>query len=284
MYDLYLTGPGGTLEFGMNSPYTIDQIEGLSPPEADIHLRQIALLDGQKYNGAKTQIRTLRIAFAIEGGAVEENRLNIYKCLRIKKQVTVRYKSDLLDVQISGYLQNLTIGHFDAKQTATAIILCPEPYWQSAKEIVNDLSQTVSSFRFPFHSTATEKIVFGYLQNLAIGTATNAGEEETGFIVSTFFEEAVKGFRIINYTTGDAFSIDYDFEARDELTVNMTKGQKSVSLLRDGETINLFNYITEDSSWLSLEPGQTTFVFDCDEGNMSLVEIRLSHHDLFEGV
>lgn len=284
MFDKFeIIGDHGTLSFEMGSPYAIDQIEGLSPPDADIHLHQMALIDGQKYNGAKVQIRTLRIAFAIERDA-EASRLYAYQVLRLKRPVTVHYVSELRDVKIVGYVQKCTAAHFNMKQTITAEILCPEPYWQSYDEIINDMSQYLDNFHFPFHSTATEPIIFGILQNLATGTVINDGEVDTGITITAAFASNAEDLEIINYTDGESFVVRYSFLAGDELTVDSREGRKSVTLLRNGAQANLFNYIDPDSVWPVIRPGQTTFVFTITSGTLSDVAFRAEHTDLFAGV
>ena len=47
MFELILENAAGDqLTFGMNSPFTVTEIQGLNPPAATINTSQIALMDG----------------------------------------------------------------------------------------------------------------------------------------------------------------------------------------------------------------------------------------------
>lgn len=284
MYKLTLEdADGATLTFGDGQPYTISEIEGLSPPEATINLNELALIDGQQYNSAKVSARTMNIAFAIEYKA-EQNRLAAYKVLRVKKPITIYYKSDLRDVWIKGYIASVNVTHFEMKQICTVSIICPFPYFRSAQEIVNELSVIVSNFHFPFYGLESNNVVFSYVQNVQNVTVENNGEVDTGLIITLYIKGNITNPKIFNYNTGSYFGLNYSFEAGDEVTINTITGEKTVTLLRDSETINIFNYVSEGSTWLQIEGWQSTFVYEVGSGSLSNIEVTFTHYDLYEGV
>ena len=147
------------LEFnGLSGDYLITNITGLSPAKATINTNQAALLDGAIFNSSKVQMRTINIAFTIEN-RVEYNRLFVYAVLRPKKPITVYYQSDLLDVKIAGYVESVDVSHFANKQIATVAIQCPSPYWQSALEVINEMSAVEDMFYFPFSSEGGKNLL-----------------------------------------------------------------------------------------------------------------------------
>lgn len=284
MYELTISdSTGNALTFEMGSPYQIDEIEGFSPPDADINLTTLALLDGSKFNSAKVQSRVLNIAFAVERNA-EKNRIAAYKVLRIKKPVTVTYKSEYRNVWIEGYISSINVSHYAMKQEFTVSIVCPEPYFKAAEEIVNSLSVIAKSFYFPFYGTADNNILFGYRELVSNTILVNGGETETGIVITIDFSGSVSFPRILDYYTGDYFGVDYSFISGDTLTIDTRAGKKTVYLWRNGTNINLFNYIEAGSTWFVLPVGETVLTYEVGTGSAEDVLISISHYDLFEGV
>lgn len=74
----------------------------------------------------------------------------------------------------------------------------------------------------------------------------------------------VDHLKIINHTTGQAFGLDYPFQVGDETTINTLSGELSVTLNRDGETINLLRYLSGDSTWIKLASGSNYLTFTAD--------------------
>lgn len=160
MYTLILQNEDDLqLEFNnIGGSYNITNITGLSPAKATINTNQAALIDGAIYNSSKVQMRTINIAFTIEE-RVEYNRLFVYQVLRPKEPITIYYQSNTLDVSIYGYVESVNVTHFDKKQKATVQILCPSPYWQSALEVINEMTAVENMFYFPFASEGGKNLL-----------------------------------------------------------------------------------------------------------------------------
>ena len=73
-------------------------------------------------------------------------------------------------------------------------------------------------------------------------------------------------------------------EDGDLITINTIRGEKSVTLWRDGVVTNIFNLLMKNSTWLQLPPNGSLYVFTVDSGLSSDVKIDISHFDLYEGV
>ncbi len=285
MYKLTLQNEAGnTLEFNqLGGAYTITDIEGLNPPDATINTSQIAMLDGEKFNSAKVNMRTLNIAFAIETDA-ERNRIEVYRVLKPKRPVTVYYQSDLRDVYIIGYIKALDIGYFDQKQVCTVSILCPSPFWRSAQEFVNELSRIIGMFHFPFSSTAIPQIVFGYEDATASVTVDNAGDLETGLIIQIYARAQVANPKIFDYETQEFIGVNYTLLPADLVTIDTNPGRKTVKLLREGVTYNIFNALMKDSAWLQLPANGGVYTYMVGSGMATDLNITILHNTLFEGV
>lgn len=284
MYEVILeNAQGNRLTFVQNSPFTITDIQGLNPPEADINTSSMALIDGAKFNSAKLQMRTINIAFAIEYQAAK-NRVEIYKVLRSKQPIKFIYHGQYRNVQIDGYLQSINIDYFEMKQIVTCAIICPEPYFTEAQAVINELLNIISTFHFPFYSTEEPEIVFGYIGNDVGITIDNDGDVACGMIITLNARNTVTNPKIFNYATGEKFGITYSLQAADLVTIDTRQGHKTVTLQRGGSTINLFNYIDQDSVWLQLSPDGDTFVYTVDTGTTADLAVTFNHYNLYEGV
>ena len=286
MYTLVITNKDNKkLTFnGLSAAYNITNISGLAPAKATINTTQAALIDGGIYNSAKLNMRSINIAFTIEE-PVESNRLEVYQVLRMKEKVTITYKSPKVDVYVEGYIESIEIGHFDKKQKATVSILCPFAYWQSAQEVINDLSSTLPTFHFPFHNLVnTTSIVFGMLTDEAKAVVPNAGGIETGVIFEILAEGTVSGIKIFNYITREFIGVDFEMQPGDLIRINTMQGQKSITLIRNAIETNIFNSLMKDSTWLQLAAGGSVFVFTLESGSPSSVEVTIKHKNLYEGV
>lgn len=286
MYTLTLANKDNRkLEFnGLNALYNITNIEGLAPAKSTINTTQAALIDGGIFNSAKLNMRTLNIAFTIEE-PVEVNRLEVYQVLRMKELIKITYHSPKIDVYVEGYVETLSISHFDKKQKATVSILCPSAYWSSAQEIVNELSTTNATFHFPFYNLVnTTTVVFGLLSDEAKAVVPNGGGIETGVIFDILASDFAGGIKIYNYVTREFIGVDFDMVAGDLITINTKQGEKSITLTREGVGSNIFNSLMKDSTWLQLEAGGSVYVFTLEYGSASSVEVSIKHNNLYEGV
>ena len=73
-------------------------------------------------------------------------------------------------------------------------------------------------------------------------------------------------------------------QAGDLITIDTTTGNKSITLLREGDTTNIFNSLQRGSTWLQLAAGGSIYVYQVGSGSPQALEISIKHYDLFEGV
>lgn len=274
---------GEQLTFSQNSPFTITEIQGLNPPEATINTSEVALIDGAKYNSAKVNMRQLMIAFAIQYSA-SANRLQVYNVLKSKQWIRFYYTGDYRDVYIDGYIQSIDIAYFEMKQVVTCTILCPQPYFNKAQQIINELTTIVNAFHFPFASTSEPQLVFGYYEEASSVTVVNDGDVACGMTIELYARNAVSNPKIFNYVTQDFFGLTYSMQAGDLITIDTRQGQKSVTLLRNGTETNIFNAVMKNSTWLQLDPDENTFVYEVGTGKSYNLSVIFNHYDLYEGV
>ena len=285
MFNMILENKDGKrLLFGPGSPYTITEFEGLNPPKATINTNTTATLDGGMYNSAKLDMRSINVAFAIEEEA-EKNRLAVYSVIQSKLPLRIYYQSELLDVFIDGYVEEIDISYFAKKNIVTVSVLCPFPYLKGAQEIINELSSVEAKFHFPFASEASPgQLVFGEIDTLTSVNVQNAGSVVTGLTFELYAKDSVTNPKIIDYLTAKYMEINITMQAGDLITITTGQGNKTVTLLRGGVKTNIFNLLSKNSTWLQLDIGGGVFVYEVGMGSTTNLDVTIKHYDLYEGV
>lgn len=284
MFELILENKAGDqLTFDQNSPFTVTEIQGLNPPEANINTSPLALMDGEKFNSSKMQMRTINVAFAIEVQAAK-NRIEVYKVLKSKQWVKFTYIGQYRHVYIEGYIQSIDITYFEMKQVVTCSILCPSPYFKEAQQIVNEMSSIVSAFHFPFASTASPQLVFSYINNDVGITIDNDSDVDCGMIIELYARDAITNPKIFNYLTQEYIGIEISMQAADLITIDTNQGQKTATLLRSGVESSIFNNIMQGSTWLQLPAEGGTFVYEVGTGSEANLNVAFKHTNIYEGV
>lgn len=263
--------------------FTIEQINGLAPASATINTSGGAYLDGELFNSAKVDMRTLEVAFAIEKDAAA-NRIEVYKVLKPKQQVRACYESSLRSVYIDGYVKSVSIDHYGMKQIVTATILCPKPFWSAAQSVVSELNTVKGLFHFPFASTEEPQLVFSYLDPYSSVEVENSGDVQTGIIIELYANSAVSNPHIYDYITREFIALNYQMQAADLITIDTRAGHKTVTLLRNGVTTNIFNSLAKSSKWLQLDFGGSVYAYEVDSGNAADLLVTIKHTNLYEGV
>lgn len=284
MFDLVLENEKGQqIKLTNNNDYAITDIDGLNPPGASIVTSETSLFDGAKFVSSKTETRQLDIAIAIQRNA-EENRIALYNVVRTKQYIKVLYKNGQRNVFIEGYVSDFSIDYFAQTQEATISILCPEPYFKDAEEIIAGVNLIIAKFTFPFAIEATKKVTLGEYEEVLEANVVNDGDVESGMVIEIHANGVVKNPVIYNRETTEFFGLDIELEQGDSVYINTTVGQKSVQLFRDAEYINIFNYIKQYSTWLQLAQGDNIFTYEADEDTTSNMDVTFTYRHLYQGV
>lgn len=272
---------GHKLSFFQNEKYAITSITGLGPPNAAINTAAIGTFDGARYNSSKLEMRNIVMTISIRGN-IEANRIALYKVFKSKEWIKFNYKNGLRNVYIEGYIENAPIDLFTQNQEIQISILCPDPYFKNATEIIEDMGKIINRFSFPF-AIEEAGIAFSEYDDILEKTIINNGDIERGLIIKLTSTGKVINPKIFNRETGEFFGLNIELIEGDLVTITTIKGSKSVYLLRNAVTTNIFNNIMKDITWLQLVPGDNVFTFEAEEG-AEFLNVIFKHIDNFEGV
>lgn len=277
------TGAALTLT-GKEAQYQVINIEGLNPAPAQINTTPVANRDGALFNSSRLDVKNIVITIRINGD-VERNRLRLYDYFPTKERVTIYYSNDTRDVFIEGYVENLECDLFNISELAQISVLCPDPYFQNINEIVTDISNTIALFHFPFAIDYDDPVPISEYEDSRITNVYNEGSSETGVIIDILAKSDFYSITIQNVQTGDGLTLDYAFLTNDEIIINTNKGHKSVSLIRSGQSTNIFTAVRRDSVFFQLKAGDNLFgyVVNGDLQNKD-VNIRFTRRTIYRGV
>lgn len=293
---------GESLTLELKNPWdvgiAITKIEGLGPVKADINSTEISSGDGARFNSARISKRNIVFTFRLlEAPTVEDSRQKTYKYFPIKTNVTLLFETDNRLCQITGYVESNKPNIFSEEEDTQISIICPNPYFISMSNggmntVVFFGDEPVFEFPFSNESLTDPLIVFGNIKLRQEEIVPYDGDSEVGFTIKMHALGEVRQITIYNTKTRETMKIDTDIlneitgsgiVAGDEITISTIKGDKHITLLRNGEEINILNALGKDVDWFQLSKGDNRFAYICEYGAENL-EFSINYQTLYEGV
>lgn len=276
----------------------ITSIDGLGPVKADVNMTELATADGGIYNSARLSSRNIVLkAKFTYADTIEDARLLSYKYFPIKQMLTFHIETDNRIAETTGIVESNEPDIFSSEEEMQVSILCESPFFLSVSS--EDKKETVFAgvedlFEFPFENNSlTEDLIeFGNIVNKKENTVYYDGDAETGCIIEIHALGEARMITIYNNKTREIMALDTDKLATltgagvtygDTITINTIKGQKSISLLREGRTYNILNILGKDADWFQLARGDNLFTFTADYGEANL-QFKIYSQIVFEGV
>lgn len=282
MYTLIIENhKGEKLQLTQNPNFNITNIDGLSPPTANINTAINANFDGSTYKSSRLNERNIVIELTIEGD-VESNRISLYKYIKNKQKCTMYFSNATRNVYIDGYVESFDCNLFEDKERAQISIICPKPYFRDVEEESTGFSSVNAMFEFPF-SIAEEGIEFSTLELGKEELIFNAGDVSTGLIIEFAAHGTCQNPTLYNVETGEMIKVNVTLHEGDMLIINTNKGYKSVVQTIDGVQTNVINYLDKASTWLQLESGDNTMLYSADSLPEN-IQCTVIYSDLYEGV
>ena len=294
---------GESLLLELSNPWStgiaITKIEGLGPVKADINTTSISSGDGDRFNSARIGTRNIVFTFRLleTPTTVEDSRQKTYKYFPVKTNVTLLIETDNRLCQISGYVESNKPNIFSEEEDTQVSIICPNPYFISmdnggSNEVVFYGSEPTFYFPFSNESLTEPLIEFGNIKLRQEEIVPYDGDSQVGFIIKMHAFGEVRQITIYNTKTRETMKIDTDLLeditgngilAGDNITISTVKGDKYITLLRDGKETNILNALGKDIDWFQLSKGDNRFAYICEYGAENL-EFSVEYQTLYEGV
>lgn len=273
---------GQVLELTHNDAYAVKSILGLDPPDGIINTVRNAGQDGSVFNSAYMDERVITITLAINYPA-EINRINLYKYFKIKYPIKIRYKNGSRNVWIIGYTQSVQIAYFDKKETAQITVRCPDPYFNDDKTTMQEMSNVLALFEFPFDIEETDPVEMSRIELGREQIISNGSDVPIGMKIRIYASGNVVNPQIYNVRTGEFLRILDTMITGDVIEISTMKGSKSAIRYREGVKTSMIGYFAEGSVWLQLLPGENVMSMYAEVGAENLY-IDITSTDQYEGV
>lgn len=272
---------GEVLNLSTSPNYVLYDVTGVTPLQMNINTSVNATTDGETVNSIRANKRNIVLYVAIRGD-VETYRLNLYKYFPPKKEITIHCKTDNRNVYIEGITELIDIKLFSNQQVAQISIICPQPYFKDADELITSFSQIAPLFSFPF-SINKKGIELSIIDDDIRKNIINVGEVDTGMIIELFAIGEVVNPVIYDVLNRTHIRLEFTMQANDIIYINTNKGSKSITLLRDGIERNIISTLSYTSKWLTLYSGDNVYTYDAESG-VSNIKLAFKTLALYGGV
>lgn len=282
----------------LESGFLITNIEGLGPGKATINTTEMATYDGSLYNSSRANQRNIVITFKyLDVPTIEDVRYLSYKYFPLNRKITLIVETTNRVAEIDGWVESNEPDIFSDAETASISIICPYPYFKlhgSAGTNVTVFYGVDALFEFPFENADVESplLEFGAIQQKMQQNIYYDGDAEVGMKIVMHALGEVGDVTIYNMQTREQMRIP---EARlvaltgkkivygDTITINTNKGEKSITLERDGITTNILNVLDKGTSWLTLRKGDNLLSYAASSG-AEYLEFKIENQIIYEGV
>lgn len=273
-----------TLYLQPSKDYTIESIDGLSPPTATINGTPLVGVDGQTLSNNRIDTRTITINLYINSPA-ETNRINLYSVFKLKDLIKINFKNGTRNVFAEGYIENFEINLFSIKQTAQITIKCFEPYFKSLPHYIH-IGSNSDLFEYPFEREDNGDIMSEYNFDTDI-TFNYNGDTETGMEIeiTSLVEAEIQGpIMIHNPKTQEVFAINKHMESKEKIEIDTNAGKKRVYSYINGISYTRLELLGAGSKWLQIRPGQNTFNIVTKYEELEKLEIKITYYEKYLGV
>ena len=283
------------------SGFLIKSITGLGPAKANVNTTEVSTNDGSLFNSARLSQRNIVLDMVfintVYGESIEDLRQKSYKYFPLKKSVELTIETDNRYVKTTGYVESNEPNIFSSQEGTQISIICPDPYFYSAGEdgnIVTNFYSIDPMFEFPFSNESLDEplLVFGEIQIKTEGVITYHGDSEIGVMIYIHAIGPATNINIYNTETREVMRINTEkislltgkgIVASDDIVINTAKGEKSITLIREGVSYNILNCLDKNTDWFTLAKGDNIFAFTADSGVTNL-QFRVENKVIYEGV
>lgn len=268
----------------------VKSVEGLGPAKANINVTDISTNDGGLFNSSRLDKRNIVINLGFLQSpteSIEDIRQKTYVYFPIKKQVYLTVTTDNHTLETVGYIESNEPDIFSQNEGCTISIICPDPFFYSEHDNETTFSGVESAFKFPFANDSTDEAVtepvleMGIIRNNTEQIIVYDGNSEIGMTIKIHAIGEATNITIANTLTGEKMVINTDklkvllgtetaIIAGDTINICTVRGDKSITLLRDGVTTNILNCLDRGSKWFSLTKGDNIFSYNAETGAENL--------------
>lgn len=272
-------------------------VSGLGPTTTNVTTTKVAGMDGTMHT--QSILTERQITMKIKpldnlGGSIEDRRQMIYRLFPIKKPFKFSILTDNRNCYTTAYVKECTPDIFSSFETIDIVLVCPDPYFYQESAVGGTLitfNGIDSLFEFEFENDSLEEdlIEFGDIRTNPVRNVIYEGDIDIGLEIHLHALGTATNFSFYNSLTKEAMVLNTDLfpdkviKAGDDVYISTLRGNKTITLVRDGEEINVINSLGKNASWFKLTTGDNVFIYDAKSG-MTNLEVTLKYREAYEGV
>lgn len=157
---------------------------------------------------------------------------------------------------------------------------CADPMFTTKDRQAALIASIIPKFRFPLIIPQDTGILMGLREPFLLATLNNAGDIDTGLLITFSCKSTVINPSLLNVDTRETLKINKTMSAGEQIIVSTASGEKHIKGVVNSTEYNYFRYMDFDSTWLQLHPGINTLKYDADD-NVDGLEVLISFSPKF---
>lgn len=277
------------------SGFAVRSITGLGPGKATINTTEVITNDGGLFNSSRLPARNIVISIVyLWKNSIEDTRQLSYKYFPIKKKLKLLIEADNRQAEIEGYVESNDPTIFSKEESSDISIICPNPFFYSLKKNTTVFAGIEPTFEFPFSNESLEEnmLEMGAIYNYREKSVFYEGDADVGVKIKIHAMGEASGITIYNTGTREIMKIDTTkiekftgsgIVAGDDIIISTVADNKSITLVRAGNTTNILNCLDKDSDWFRITKGDNIFAYTAESGVTNL-QFEVENQIAYEGV
>lgn len=277
----FISAKGAAMPLLNSQYFTLTGIDGFTTVTSSIASVVVPFVDGDTITNIQAQPRSVVLYLRLkETAGIEAAKRYIFQYIKPKLNGTLQLQQDGRNIELVGVVEAIDLPRFAQGCTMAITLHCSQPYWRDVDFIVAEISQIIDMHYFPLPEGGlafpVEGVPFGAYDEDLTQELTNAGDVETGMVITIIASGPVVNPRIYNTQTGDFIGINDTLQGNDAITISTIKGQKTIT--KNGS--NIIDKIMPGSTFLQLETGTNEFTILADSG-INDVYFTLTYKQLY---
>lgn len=277
----FISAKGAAMPLFGNPYFDLTDVDGFTTIASNLASVTVPSVDGDIITNIQAQPRTVVLYLRLKQYAgIEAAKRYIFQYVKPKISGTMQLTQDGREIELTGLVEAIELPRMEQGCTMAITLHCSQPYWSDVDFVVEMISQIINLHYFPIDQGGLAfppaGVPFGAFDNDLTRTIENAGDVETGCVITIVALGSVVNPRIWNNQTGEFIGITDTLAGNDNVVISTIKGQKTIT--KNG--VNIIDKITAGSTFLQIETGQNEFTISADSG-LSNVYFTLTYKQLY---
>lgn len=282
---------GFSMTFGDSafSPFFLMYSEGIYSTENKVYISDNIMTDGGTYQGTVARTRNIILVVMPKPENMIYN-LSDRDALRLlfKKGETgtLIYTENGVSRKIEYVTESIERSR-RGSHPFTISLLCPNPMFTDLEPTTVSMSNWLDGFEFPHEFPEEEE--FGTLSAVrSVNIVNDVATDNIGMTITINVSGTVTNPKITRIESDESICIGsaskpFEINVGDVIKITTGRNDKHVRRIRNGETVEVNEYLTEDSEFIQLMYGNNNITYSATTGE-SYMAVDISYAFEYEGM